>query len=46
MNRTRKTERYINRTIRPLVLTREEFEDFLPALEVRAYLLVWEGRPE
>lgn len=41
---TRKTERYINRKIRPLVLTREEFDDFQPTLESRPHFLVWEGR--
>lgn len=41
---TRKTERYINRKIRPLVLTREEFDDFKPTLESRPHFLVWEGR--
>ncbi|MCK9230945.1 MAG: winged helix-turn-helix domain-containing protein [Syntrophales bacterium] len=40
---TRKTERYINRKIRSLVLTREEFEAFLPTLENRPHYLVWEG---
>jgi predicted DNA-binding transcriptional regulator len=39
---TRKTERYIKRKIRPLVLTREEFEKFLPRLKDRAHLLVYE----
>jgi len=39
---SRKTERYINRKIRPLVLTREEFADFMPKLENRPYFLVWE----
>ncbi|MCK9528806.1 MAG: hypothetical protein M0Q23_09250 [Syntrophales bacterium] len=39
---TRTTERSINRTIRPLVLTREEFGEFLPTLESRPHYLVWE----
>jgi DNA-binding transcriptional ArsR family regulator len=39
---TRKTERYIKRKIRPLVLTREEFVDFTPRLKDRAHLLVYE----
>lgn len=39
---TRKTERYIKRKIRPLVMTREEFEDFLPRLKNRPRLLVYE----
>jgi len=42
---SRKTERYIKRKIRSLVLTREEFKDFIPKLEKRPYFLVWE-RPE
>ena len=39
---TRKTERYIKRKIRTLVMTREEFEDFLPRLKNRPSLLVYE----
>jgi DNA-binding transcriptional ArsR family regulator len=39
---SRKTERYIKRKIRSLVLTREEFKAFGPKLENRPYLLVWE----
>lgn len=39
---TRKTERYIKRKIRSLVLTREEFKAFMPKLENRPYFLVWE----
>ena len=39
---TRKTERYIKRKIRPLVLTREEFEDFTPRLKDKPHLLVYE----
>ena len=38
---SRKTERYINRRIRSLVFTREEFEDFLPELERRPRLMIW-----
>ncbi len=45
MNRTRKTERYINRKIRPLVLTRAEFDDFKTTLESRPHFLVWEETP-
>lgn len=41
---SRKTERYIKRKIRSLVLSREEFEDFLPTLENRPHFLVWEQR--
>ena len=39
---SRKTERYIKRKIRPLVLTKEEFQDFKPALEKRPHFLAWE----
>jgi len=39
---SRKTERYIERKIRPLVLTSEEFAAFLPALENRPNFLIWE----
>lgn len=41
---SRKTERYIKRKIRPLVLTKEEFMDFKPTLEKRPHFLVWERR--
>jgi len=37
-----KTERYIKRKIRSLVLTRKEFEEFLPRLEKRKNILIWE----
>ena len=37
-----KTERYIKRKIRSLVLTREEFKEFLPRLEKRRHILIWE----
>lgn len=43
---SRKTERYINRKIRTLVLTREEFKAFEPALQNRPHFLVWEGNKE
>jgi len=39
---SRKTERYIKRKIRPLVLTKEEFPDFKPTLEKRPHFLAWE----
>jgi hypothetical protein len=39
---SRKTERYIKRKIRSLVLTREEFKAFLPTLQNRPIFLVWE----
>jgi len=38
---SRKTEQYINRKIRSLVLTEEEFQDFLPAFQNRPNFLVW-----
>jgi len=38
---SRKTERYIKRKIRSLVLTREEFKVFMPTLKNRPTLLVW-----
>ncbi len=41
---TRKTERYINRKIRSLVLTRDEFQDFLPKLENQPRVLIWEAK--
>lgn len=40
---TRKTERYIKRRIRHLVMTHEEFEEFKPDLEKRPWLLIWEA---
>ena len=39
-----KTERYIKRKIRSLVLTREEFKAFGPKLENRPSFLVWERK--
>lgn len=41
---SRKTEHYIKRKIRSLVLTREEFKVFNAKLENRPYFLVWERR--
>lgn len=41
---SRKTERYIKRKIRSLVLTREEFTTFVPKLENRPNFLVWERK--
>lgn len=40
---SRKTERYIKRKIRPLVLNRGEMADFLPKIEQRPHLLLWEA---
>ena len=38
---SRKTERYINRKIRSLVLSREEFGEFEPKMNERPHLLIW-----
>jgi predicted transcriptional regulator len=43
---SRKTERYIKRKIRSLVLTREEFDELLPKLEGRPQVLIWEAKKE
>lgn len=40
---SRKTERYINRKIRSLVLTPEEFQDFKKKLSLRPNLLLWDA---
>jgi len=40
---TQKTERYIKRKIRPLVLTQEEFKDMLPQIKKRTKLLIWQA---
>ena len=42
---SRKTERYIKRKIRSLVLTEDEFEAFRTKMENRPHFLVWQ-RPE
>ena len=39
---SRKTERYINRKIRSLVLSKDEFNNFLSELEKRPRMLIWE----
>jgi hypothetical protein len=39
---TRKTERYINRKIRTLVLAPKEFDDFLPELINGPHVLIWD----
>lgn len=41
---TRKTERYVKRKIRSLVLTAEEFQDFLPALKGKPFIPIWENK--
>ena len=40
---SRKTERYIKRKIRSLVLSRDEYNDILPNLEKRPRVLIWEA---
>ena len=40
---SRKTERYVKRKIRSLVLNRDEYNSFLPKLEKRPRLLIWEA---
>jgi len=40
---SRKTERYINRKIRSLVLSRDEYNDLKPNLENRPRLLIWKA---
>ena len=40
---SRKTERYINRKIRSLVLSKEEYNDLRPKLEQRSRVLIWEA---
>jgi len=41
---SRKTERYINRKIRTLVLTRDEFKEFEPKLKDSPNILIWEAK--
>lgn len=40
---SRKTERYIKRKIRTLVLSKEEYKRFLPNLQSRPRLLLWQA---
>jgi len=40
---SRKTEQYIKRKIRSLVLSRDEYNDILPKLEKRPRVLIWEA---
>ena len=42
---SRKTERYIKRKIRPLVVTRDEYENLLPQIQDNPRLLIWEAKP-
>ena len=41
---SRKTERYINRRIRSLVLSKEEYDNLEPKLKNRPRLLIWEAK--
>ena len=38
---SRKTERYIKRKIRTLVLSKEEYKEFVPSIQGRSRLLLW-----
>jgi len=41
---SRKTERYIKRKIRSLVLTRDEFDNYASKLEKQPHVLIWEAK--
>ncbi len=41
---SRKTERYINRKIRSLVLSQDEFDDYASKLEKQPHVLIWEAK--
>jgi predicted nucleotidyltransferase len=41
---SRKTERYINRKIRSLVLSRDEFKEFEPKLKISPNILIWKAK--
>ena len=43
---SRKTERYIKRKIRSLVLTREEYDNLIPDLKKRPRFLIWEAKKD
>ena len=43
---SRKTERYIKRKIRSLVLSKDEYNRFMPELEKRPIVLIWEANKE
>jgi hypothetical protein len=43
---SRKTERYIKRKIRSLVLSRDEYEDLKAKLDAKPKLLIWEAKKE
>jgi predicted DNA-binding protein YlxM (UPF0122 family) len=40
---SRKTERYIKRKIRSLVLSRDEYKEFEPKLKASPHILIWEA---
>ncbi len=41
---SKKTEHYLKRKIRHLILTNNEFDDFKKNLQQRPFLLIWEAR--
>jgi predicted transcriptional regulator len=43
---SRKTERYIKRKIRTLVLSRTEFDQYKSKLEIQPHILIWMARKE
>ena len=43
---SRKTERYIKRKIRSLVLSREEYKEMVPEIRERPRVLIWEAKKE
>lgn len=43
---SRKTERYMKRKIRSLVLSREEYNKLFPELKKRQQVLIWESKKE
>jgi len=43
---SRKTERYVNRKIRTLVLSQEEYNNFLPELAKHPHILIWKAKKE
>jgi predicted transcriptional regulator len=43
---SRKTERYIKRKIRSLVLTKDEYKNLFPELKKRPRILIWEAKRE
>ena len=43
---SRKTERYIKRKIRSLVLTKEEYDELTPKLSQRSKVLIWKNNKE